>query len=100
VCNRVIGERRRIILSGEQELSLERARRGRKRGKRRGNGERERHCDARCGHGILLLRPAPNFVERRGAGKGSRRKIADWAWPAPPRRSAKPRSVRRLGRLA
>jgi hypothetical protein len=53
---RVIGKRRRIVLGGEQELRLEGARRGGQRGEREGDGERERHCDARCGHGIVLLK--------------------------------------------
>src|SRR5262249_2384775 len=53
--DRVIGERRRIVLGGEQELRLEGAWRGGQRGEREGDGKRERHCDARCGHGIVLL---------------------------------------------
>src|SRR5262249_31496188 len=57
--DRVVGERRRIVLGSEQELRLEGARRGGERGERRGDGESERHGDARYGHGIVLPRPPP-----------------------------------------
>src|SRR5262245_1315842 len=70
--DRVIGEHRRIILGSEQELRLEGARRGSKRGQRRGNSESKRHGDARCGHGIVLPRPPPQFRQTRRHRQGTR----------------------------
>jgi hypothetical protein len=53
-------------------LRLEGARRGGQRGEREGTGERERHCDARYGHGIVLRAPAPQFRQAQWRRQGSR----------------------------
>src|SRR5262249_57492054 len=71
--DRVVGERRRIVLGSEQELRLEGGRRGSKRGERRGDGESERHGDARCGHGIVLPRPPPPISSSAVAPASDRR---------------------------
>src|SRR5262249_45569556 len=105
VRDRVIGERRRIVLGSEQELRLEGARRGGPRGEREGNGERKWHSDTRRGHRIVLLRPPPQFRQARWRRQGTTAKncrsgMAGGGTQGPSRSSEKPRSVRRLGRLA
>src|SRR5262249_50421078 len=69
--DRVVGERRRIVLGSEQELRLEGGRRGSKRG--------ERRCALRT-RNRSPAPPASNFVKRGAAGKGpagkNRRAIA------------------------
>src|SRR5262245_38352810 len=69
--DRVVGERRRMVLGSEQELRLEGARRGGERGERRGDGESERHGDARYGHGIVLPRPRLQFRQARWRRQGT-----------------------------
>jgi hypothetical protein len=80
----VIGERHRIILRGEQEGGLERARAERERGARKRERQNERQCDPRRGGHVSISSAPPPMSS--GAGAGTR--CAGTAMPAQWRRWA------------